>query len=49
MAQNQKGSSQNNQAGAMIAFDYSGEVLPTFKYDTIKMQAHYQDMEFAIT
>ena len=34
--------------GAMIAFDYSGELMPTFKYDTMKMQTHYQDMEFTV-
>jgi hypothetical protein len=48
LGQGQKGTSANNQVGAMVNFDYSGEVMPTVKYDTIKMQPHYQEMEFAI-
>ncbi len=32
----------------MIAFDYDGKALPTFKYDTLKIQSHYQDMDFSV-
>jgi hypothetical protein len=48
LGQGQKGNSANNQVGAMVNFDYSGEIMPTVKYDTIKMQPHYQEIEFAI-
>jgi len=32
----------------MLAFDYSGEVIPTVKYNMLKIQQHYQDMEFVV-
>lgn len=48
MLNNQKGGSQNNQTGALIAFDFSGEIMPTFKYDMMKLPVHYQDLDFCI-
>jgi hypothetical protein len=45
--QSQK-NSQKDQVGAIVAFDYNGSVMPTVKYDTLKIAQHYQDMDFAI-
>lgn len=47
MNQAQK-NTQKDQFGAVVAFDYNGSVIPTIKYDMLKIPQHYQDMDFSI-
>lgn len=47
MNQSQK-NSQKDQFGAIVAFDYNGGVMPTVKYDALKIPQHFQEMDFAV-
>lgn len=44
----QQKNSQKDLFGPVVAFDYNGSIMPTIKYDMLKIPQHYQDMDFSI-